>query len=292
MRVEGTGGAAVTRINDPEFQMFETHSGRDIHSDLERAHRPLESPIKLKPLTKAEEATLYSGNRPAPRKATSPRRQRGPREPAPPARLPAPRPGPVTVEAVGPSAPPPADQAGRGQTTRKSRNRFDHDAILRAYQQGASRPEVAKQFNCSWQLVNNVLLAAGEEPRPRPAKVRPPRVTPVRRLEHVAIVTAYCDGQPMGEIASQNGCSVPTIVNILNTWHVVRWPRKGRQSVGAAMQAADPAPDLAAAGAAIVDHLHDRVSLPTTVRRLIQAGFSTAEVAVYCGVDETVEASA
>lgn len=234
MRVEGTGGAAVSRVNDPEFAMFATKSGRDIHDDLARAHAPVVSPIKLQPLTKAEEAALYSGTRApgtAPSRAAA--KARTPRKPAPPARLPAPGPGPVTVEAVGPSAPPPADQAGRGQTTLRYRSRpqhFDHAAVLAAYLAGARKAAVARQFGCSQQTVLNIIRAAGNPPQNLPA---------VKAPDHVP--------QPV---------------------------------------VTGPEPDLAAAGAAIVDHLHDRVSLPTTVRRLIQAGFTAAEVAVYCGVEE------
>lgn len=239
MRSEGTGGAAVSRVNDPEFVMFATKSGRDIHSDLERAHRPVVSPIKLKPLTAAEEAALYSehggnGRRPSAARPTTPRK------PAPPARLPAPGPGPSTVEAVGPSAPPPRAQAGRGQTTRKPRSRFDHDQVVDLYVEGYSPNQISRKIGCTRQTVVNILDARGiarrayttpktDTPQPAPAPAAPAAATPLP---------------------------------------------------------APPAGDLAAAGAAIVDHLHDRVSLPTTVRRLIQAGFTTTEVAVYCGVEE------
>lgn len=159
MRVEGTGGAAVSRVNDPEFAMFATRSGRDILSDLERAHAPIVSPIQLSPLTKAEEAALYAEDRPARRKLIPPARVRDPRTPAPPARLPAPGPAPLAGEPSGPSVAPQPTSAGRGQTTtwRARPGKLDQAQIVADYYSGMTGRAVSKLHGCHEVSVTHIL---------------------------------------------------------------------------------------------------------------------------------------
>lgn len=179
MRSEGTGGAAVTRANDPAFQMFATKSGRDIHSDLERTHRPVTSPIKLAPLTPAEEAALYSEDRPARRKLIPPAPGRAARKPATPARLPASGPGPRTGVTPGPSVAPQPTRAGRGQTTswRRQPGKLDQAQIVADYYSGMTGRAVSKLHGCHEVSITHILNTWHVVRLPRGGKL--PTKTPV-----------------------------------------------------------------------------------------------------------------
>lgn len=216
MKNYGNTGQAVTRVNDPGFEGFATKSGRDIHSDLERARRPIQSPIRLQPLEPAAERALIAESQ-APK-------PRAPRKPAKPARLPAPR--PVKPPEPAPDQRPPSDAAAGGGGQTKGRRDIAAE-VAHAYEHGLFRNAgwIASHLRISRQTAEKHMRQLGLVEGDRPPSLRQPKTG--RKYDHAAIAEAYRTGLTMAEVGRRFGCTGQTVANALNAAGVPIRPAKG-----------------------------------------------------------------